>query len=69
MNEWIEKVICILQASLLIIGVILGVGRAECEVSIHGGSDVGIDCKKKKKMIIWKWENEKMRNWEIWNLK
>jgi hypothetical protein len=38
--------ICALQASLLILGIILGVGRAECEVAIHGGADVGIDCKK-----------------------
>lgn len=38
------QVICILQVLLLIIGLIIGIGRAECEVSIHGGADVEINC-------------------------
>jgi len=37
-------VICILQSILLVIGVLVGIGNAECEVSIHGGADVEIDC-------------------------
>eukprot|EP01119_Soliformovum_irregulare_P022769 TRINITY_DN7846_c0_g1_i2.p1 TRINITY_DN7846_c0_g1~~TRINITY_DN7846_c0_g1_i2.p1 ORF type:complete len:205 (-),score=30.13 TRINITY_DN7846_c0_g1_i2:110-724(-) len=37
-------VICILQVLVLFIGLIIGIGKSECEVSIHGGSDIEINC-------------------------
>jgi len=36
--------ICAAQLILLFVGLIVGIGRAECEVSIHGGADVQINC-------------------------
>ncbi len=37
-------VICIIQILLHVIGLFVGIGKAECEVSVHSGSDVEINC-------------------------
>jgi len=37
-------VICILQTTLLIFGVLIGIGRADCPITVHSGSDITVDC-------------------------
>jgi len=37
-------IICILQTTLLIFGVLVGIGRADCPITVHSGSDITVDC-------------------------
>eukprot|EP01112_Ceratiomyxa_fruticulosa_P023612 TRINITY_DN9107_c0_g2_i1.p1 TRINITY_DN9107_c0_g2~~TRINITY_DN9107_c0_g2_i1.p1 ORF type:complete len:184 (-),score=23.83 TRINITY_DN9107_c0_g2_i1:138-689(-) len=36
--------ICILQIALMLFSILIGIGRAECQVKMHSGSDAEIDC-------------------------
>jgi len=37
-------VICILQSLVLILGILLGIGRVSCPISVHNGNDVQVNC-------------------------
>jgi len=37
-------IICILQIVLQVFGLLVGIGKADCPITVHSGSDITIDC-------------------------
>jgi len=49
-------VICILQSLLLVFGILVGIGRADCPISISAGNTITVDCENCKEHPFVTWQ-------------